>query len=160
MGGIIILDQLTKILIQQTMELYQSQVVIDGFFNLTYIQNPGAAFGIFAEYGSHWRTVFLTAVGILAVILLSLYFKKSPSDAWGTHLSFSLILGGAFGNLIDRVRLGAVVDFLDFYLGKYHWPAFNVADSSISVGLGILVFLFFVKGKNKGDRDFLFRENG
>jgi signal peptidase II len=159
MGGIIILDQFTKILIQRTMELHQSHVIIKGFFNLTHIHNPGAAFGLFADHESSLRTLFLTIVGILAVILLGLFFRKSPDKAWGTHLAFSLILGGALGNLIDRIWLGAVVDFLDFYIGRYHWPAFNVADSSISVGLALLVILF-LKGKGKADRDFLFQESG
>lgn len=140
------------------MEIHQSQVIIEGFFNLTYIQNPGAAFGLFADHESGLRTIFLTGVGILAVILLGFFFRKSPDEAWGTHLAFSFILGGAFGNLIDRVRLGVVVDFLDFYIEKYHWPAFNVADSSISVGLTLLVVLFY-KGKGKGDHEFLFQES-
>jgi signal peptidase II len=149
MSGIIIVDQVSKFYIQQTLELHQSFVIIDGFFNLTYIRNPGAAFGILADHGNGIRTLFLTGVGFLAVLLLAFYFNRSPEEAWVSHLSFALILGGAFGNLLDRIRLGEVVDFLDFYLGKFHWPAFNVADSSISVGLTLLVIFSFTKRGGK-----------
>lgn len=158
-GGIIILDQFTKYLIHQALDLHQSYVIIEGFFSLTYIQNPGAAFGIFADAGVVFRTVFLTGVGFLAILFLCYYFQKSPERAWRTHLSFALILGGAFGNLIDRVRLGRVVDFLDFYLGRFHWPAFNVADSAISVGLTLLIILFLISSKGEEGHVFLSEGN-
>ncbi len=158
-GGIIITDQFTKYLIHQTFDLHQSYVIINGFFNLTYIQNPGAAFGIFADAGIVFRTVFLTGVGFLAIFFLGYYFQKSPESAWKTHLSFALILGGAFGNLIDRIRLGTVVDFLDFYLGRFHWPAFNVADSAISVGLTLLIILFLTNSKGEEGHVFLSEGN-
>ncbi len=158
-SGIIILDQASKFYIEQTMRLHQSRVIIEGLFNLTHIRNPGAAFGILADHENGVRTLFLTGVGLLAVLLLAFYFTRSPEEAWLSHLSFALILGGAFGNLLDRIRLGAVVDFLDFYVGQFHWPAFNVADSSISVGLTLLVILSFVKRKRHKDHELLLRES-
>lgn len=141
-GTIITLDQITKALIQHTMRLHESIPIIDRLFNLTYIRNPGAAFGLFAQQGHGLRTAFFITISIAAVIFLLLLFVKIPQQAWLGRLSIALVIGGALGNLIDRLRFGEVVDFLDFYIGPYHWPAFNVADSSISVGVALLMWYF------------------
>ena len=136
---IVVLDQVTKAWIQKTMTLHQSIPVIPDFFNLTFIKNPGAAFGLFAESGGTFRTAFFIIVSFLAVGVLTYLYANTPGEFRLMRLALSLVMGGAIGNLIDRVRFGEVVDFLDFYIGRYHWPAFNVADSCITVGVTFLI---------------------
>jgi len=146
-AAIVLLDQMTKAWIQKTMLLHQSIPVIPDLFNLTYIRNPGAAFGLFASGGGSLRSVFFIAVSVIALVVLSLLYTKAPRETWLLRFSLSLVMGGAIGNLIDRIRLGEVVDFLDFYLGSYHWPAFNVADSCITIGIGLLILHTMVSRK-------------
>lgn len=144
---IIVLDQLTKIIVDRTMPLHHSIPIIDGFFSLTYVRNTGAAFGIFA--GSHevFRLPFLIGVSILAIGFILVMLKRLRDDATGLLTALTFILAGAIGNLIDRVFHGEVIDFLDVYYSTYHWPAFNLADSFITVGVTItLVYLIGVKG--------------
>jgi len=132
----LILDQLTKIYIDTTFELYQSVTVIENFFNITYVRNPGAAFGILSE--SAVRIPFFISVSLLASIGILWYLRKvDASDRW-QHFALGLIFSGAVGNLIDRVRLGEVIDFLDAHWYGAHWPAFNVADSAICVGVALM----------------------
>ncbi len=146
---IVILDQVTKILITHTMHLHESIPIISGFFNLTYIRNPGAAFGIFATTNSAFRLIFFVGTSIFALGLLgTIFYRMHPEDVWG-QLSVSSIFGGAIGNLLDRLQYGEVVDFLDFYMGNYHWPAFNVADSAISVGVVSLLIVFATDKKRE-----------
>jgi len=146
--GTAFLDQITKRMIQTEFMLHESVPVIDGFFSLTYILNPGAAFGIFSDQGATFRTIFFMAVSVIALTLLAFFFRQTPSDDTYALVAISLLFGGAIGNMIDRIRLGEVVDFLDFYIGKYHWPAFNVADSAITVGVSLMMIqLFFQKDK-------------
>lgn len=142
--AILPLDQWTKYLIDSSMRLHESIPVIDGLFSITYVRNKGAAFGIFAD--SSWRIPFFIGVTLVAIIVVSAILAKLPRkdhrcQLWG----LSLILSGAIGNLIDRVRFGEVVDFLDFYWRSHHYPAFNVADSAICVGVALLIIdmLFF-----------------
>ncbi|HVO94319.1 MAG TPA: signal peptidase II [Terriglobales bacterium] len=137
---IIVLDQLTKIIIDRTMPLYHSIPIIDGFFNLTYVRNTGAAFGIFA--GSHevFRRPFLIVVSILAIGFIVVMLKRLRDDATWLITALTFILAGAIGNLIDRVLHGEVIDFLDVYYKNYHWPAFNLADSFITIGVTITFF--------------------
>ena len=138
-GVVILLDQVSKAVILNTMRLYESIPVIPGFFNLTHIHNPGGAFGFMAGQSVFVRTVLFLVVSTLAIgLILHFYFKTPPTHPY-LSAGFALIFGGAVGNLIDRLRFGKVVDFLDFYIGTLHWPAFNVADSAIAVG--ITVFL-------------------
>ncbi len=138
---IVALDQVTKRLVIQTMQLHDSIPVISGL-NLTYIRNPGAAFGILATTNSTFRLVFFVGTSIFALGLLwTIFYRMHPEDWWG-QLTVSSIVGGAIGNLIDRLRYGEVVDFLDVHVGDYHWPAFNVADSAISVGVVSLLIIF------------------
>lgn len=143
----ILLDQATKIHIMQTMRLHESIPIIDGAFNLTYIRNPGAAFGLLASSGPVFRTIFFGLASLFALgLLATIYFRLQDADRAG-QLSVAAILGGALGNLIDRIRYGEVIDFLDFYVGVYHWPAFNVADAAISVGVFFLVLHYVFEKK-------------
>ncbi|MDA0738105.1 MAG: signal peptidase II [Nitrospirae bacterium] len=146
---LVALDQITKMAIMHTMHLHESIPVIKDFFNLTYIRNPGAAFGIFAESNSAFRLIFFVGTSIFALGLLGTIFcRLHPDDLWG-QLTVSSIFGGAIGNLIDRLRYGEVVDFLDFHINGYHWPAFNVADSAISVGVVSLLIIFALEKKKE-----------
>jgi signal peptidase II len=142
-----ILDQVVKLYIQQTMRLHETIVVIPGFFHLTYIRNPGAAFGILADQGNGFRFVFFMVTSVVAVVLLFVLLYKAPEDQWLAPIAISLVLGGAFGNLLDRIRFGEVIDFLDFFVNGSHWPAFNVADSAITIGITILMIHFFMEHK-------------
>ena len=139
---ILLLDQWSKFWIHRSMELHQSIPVIPKFFNLTYIRNPGAAFGLFSESGGMLRTFAFIGISLIALVVLGYLYSKTLDRNRLLRLALSLVTGGAIGNLIDRVRMGEVIDFLDFYIGSSHWPAFNVADSCISVG----VFLILLQG--------------
>lgn len=139
-GGIVLLDQITKGLILRYISLNATIPVIDGFFNITHIHNPGGAFGLMANLSPMLRSIIFLFVSSLAVGLIFYFYKKTPSRYSWLAAAFALIFGGALGNLIDRIRFGIVIDFLDFYLGNQHWPAFNVADSAISMGIGIFVY--------------------
>ena len=133
---ILIVDQLTKLYIDGTMKLYQSIPVIDGLFSITYLRNRGAAFSFLSE--ASWRLPFFLFATVIAVIAILVAFRKLRDDQRFAAVSLTLILSGAVGNLIDRVRLGEVIDFLDVYWKNHHWPAFNVADSAICVGVALL----------------------
>jgi len=144
-GCVVIADQITKLLILNYLPFNHSVPIIAGFFNLTHIHNPGGAFGLLANLSSSARTIIFLFISALAVGLIFYFYRKTPQSHRWLAAGFALIFGGAIGNLIDRVRFGIVVDFLDFYIGKYHWPAFNIADSSISVGIAIFVFHLLFK---------------
>jgi len=146
-GGIIVLDQLTKLLILQYLPLHSSLEIIPGFFNLVHVRNPGGAFSIFAGADSALRQgLFMGLTVFIVIVLLFAYRKLRPEDRW-TRTSYALIVGGALGNLVDRLRFGGeVIDFLDCYVGAYHWPVFNVADSAITVGALMLV-VSLLRGK-------------
>jgi signal peptidase II len=144
-GLVVGLDQLTKAIVLKHLPLYQSISVIPGFFNVTHIHNPGGAFGFLADSGSGLRTVVFLVVSSLAVGLVFWFYRKTPQSHPWLATAFALIFGGAIGNLIDRIRFGKVVDFLDLYSGKWHWPAFNIADSAISVGICIFVLHLLLK---------------
>ncbi|MDY0220988.1 MAG: signal peptidase II [Desulfobacterium sp.] len=137
---IVVLDQVSKAIVLTNLALHESIPVINGFFNLTHIMNPGGAFGLFAEHSPEIRKFFFLFVSSLVALMILWLYRKVAR----THrlLSFGLagIFAGAVGNLIDRFRFGKVVDFLDFYLGAYHWPAFNVADSAITLGMVVFVY--------------------
>ncbi len=148
----VLLDQATKIHIMQTMRLHESFPIIDGFFSLTYIRNPGAAFGLLASTGPVFRTIFFSLASVFALgLLATIFFRLQEEDRAG-QLSIAAILGGALGNLIDRIRYGEVIDFLDFYVSAYHWPAFNVADAAISVGVFFLVLHYIFEKKTGTDQ--------
>ena len=139
---IVVFDQLTKTYIANTMRLHESIPIIPGYFSLTYIRNPGAAFGILATSSSGFRLVFFVITSLFAIGLLVTIFLRLQSGDWWGQLTVSSIFGGAIGNLIDRLQFGEVIDFLDFYINGYHWPAFNVADTAISLGVCSLFILF------------------
>ncbi|MDP2645504.1 MAG: signal peptidase II [Desulfobacterales bacterium] len=138
--GIVILDQIAKAAVLHYVPLHQGFAVIPGFFNITHIHNPGGAFGFLAKYGSGWGRIFFTVASMLAIGVILYFYQKTPATQVALRGGFALILGGAVGNLIDRVRFGKVVDFLDVYIGDLHWPAFNVADSAVSIGIVIFAF--------------------
>jgi len=145
---IIVIDQWTKKVVVGRFNLYDTIAVIDGFFNITYVLNPGAAFGFLAKMSEQYRVAFFVLVTIIAVAIVVYLLIKEKSVLLRRY-AYSLILAGAIGNLIDRITIGKVVDFLDFYIGKYHWPAFNVADISISVGVGLLILDMLMEKKRK-----------
>jgi len=132
----LVLDQATKLLIHKSMMLYQAIPVIDGFFNIFYIRNKGAAFSFLAN--ASWRLPFFIAISFIASLVILIAFGKLRDDQRLAQVSLAMIFSGAVGNLIDRVRLGEVIDFLDVYWKTHHWPAFNVADSCICVGVALL----------------------
>ena len=132
----LVIDQATKILVDRTMELYQSIPVIDGLFSITHVRNRGAAFSFLSNFD--YRRPFFVAITLVAMIAIIVTFRKLRDDQRLAAVSLSLIFSGAVGNLIDRVRLGEVIDFLDVYWQTHHWPAFNVADSAICVGVALL----------------------
>lgn len=137
--AIVALDQATKLWVMARMALFDSHPVVPGLFSITYVRNPGAAFGLFAELGDLVRLGLLVGVSLLAVGLLTAFFMRSPHADRMSRVAAVLVMGGAIGNLIDRVRFGEVVDFLDVFVGRYHWPAFNVADSAITIGIALFV---------------------
>ncbi len=142
-GLVIFLDQLSKIWVVAKIPLFGVVEVIPGFFNLVHVRNTGAAFSILAGTPSVWRQLFFIVVtlGVVFLILMA-YRKVAARDLWSKS-AYALIIGGALGNLIDRIRLGAVVDFLDVYWKNYHWPAFNVADAAITTGAVMLIISLF-----------------
>ncbi len=138
-GAVIIAAQITKFIILRDVGLHTTIPVIPGFFQITHVQNPGGAFGFLANQSALVRGILFLAVSTVAVGLVAWFYHKTPPTHRWLAAGFALIFGGAIGNLIDRVRLGRVVDFLDFFIGRWHWPAFNVADSAITVGITIFV---------------------
>jgi signal peptidase II len=145
---VLILDQWTKGLVTRAFEVHQSRPVISGFFDLTYVQNSGAAFGLFASVDSSLKAIILNSVAILVFLIVSGYALRTSHRSVRLQLGFALILGGAVGNLMDRVRFSYVVDFLDFSISGHHWPAFNVADAAICIGVGLL-FLDMLRGEEE-----------
>ena len=136
---IVLLDRWTKHLVATRIAMYTHIQVIPGFFRITHTENTGAAFSLFADSPSHWKTVMLISFSVIAMIVVSILLWNQSHPFTMTGIALSLILGGAFGNLWDRVAAGRVVDFLDVYYRTYHWPVFNLADSAIVVGASLLV---------------------
>ncbi len=139
-GFVIAADQITKFYIKSSFALYETIVVIQDFFNITYVLNPGGAFGVFATQSPGIRKLIFLFMSSLVALFVLWFYKKTAKAHLFLSFGLALIFGGAVGNLVDRFIYGKVVDFLDFYLGAYHWPAFNIADSAISVGMVILVY--------------------
>ena len=147
-GAIIASDQISKLYIMQNMRLHESIPIVPNLFSLTYIRNPGAAFGLLAGSSNAFRMVFFGLTSVLALVLLGAILVRMPESDWMGRLSVAGILGGAIGNLIDRLRYGEVIDFLDVYVDVYHWPAFNIADSAITVGVLFLMLHFATEKKD------------
>ena len=140
------LDRFSKWIVAHRLTLHDSISVIPGFFRIIHAENPGAAFGLFSESPSNLKTGILIFFSVVALAIVSALLWKSSHTCSSTGIGLALILGGAVGNLWDRVLTRHVVDFLLFYVGQYQWPAFNVADSAIVVGAGLLVFeILFTK---------------
>jgi signal peptidase II len=148
-ASIIIPDQITKAVIQQKYVLWDTDPVIPGFFNLVHVLNKGAAFGFLNRPDTNWQIWFFVAVTVFAVGFI--YYLLSTADhgdrffIWG----LGLVLGGALGNLVDCIRFGFVVDFLDFHVGQYHWPAFNVADIAITCGAFCVIISMYMKNRHE-----------
>ncbi len=141
---VLVVDQLTKVVASSTLHLHQSKMVIPGLFSFTLVHNNGMAFGIMSGAPSALRTAMLTALSGAALLLIIYYCSTIPRSRVWLQFGLSLIMGGALGNIIDRLRLQHVVDFLDFHWQGHSWPAFNVADSCISIGMALLVLDFLL----------------
>lgn len=136
---VVIADRWTKRLIATHIALYTHIQIIPGFFRLTHTENTGAAFSLFADSPAHWKTAMLIGFSAVAMVIVSILLWKQRQVFTTTSIALALILGGAAGNLWDRIASGRVVDFLLFYVKQYQWPVFNLADSSIVVGACLLV---------------------
>jgi len=149
------LDRATKLLVEAYVGREEVLTIIPGFFNLVYAQNRGMAFSLLAEGESEWRSFFLLGLtALITALVASILWQTAASGLASSPLArtgLALILGGALGNLYDRLAYGAVLDFLDFYLGRWHWPAFNLADTGLTVGAGLVV-LDFYRARRKGGR--------
>ena len=140
---IVALDQASKIAVLRSLRVYESVPIIKGFFNMVHVRNRGMAFGFLNRPDMNFGFWVLVLATILAIILLLFWFFTMKDESNWITFGLSLILGGAVGNLIDRLRLHEVIDFLDIYVGNYHWPAFNVADSAITVGAFMVALSLF-----------------
>ncbi|MBW1901073.1 MAG: signal peptidase II [Deltaproteobacteria bacterium] len=145
---VILLDQISKLAVMHNLRAHESVPVIAGFFNLVHVRNRGMAFGFLNRPDISFGFYVLVGASLVAIVLLLIWFIKLKENDSLTILALSLILGGAVGNLIDRLRFREVVDFLDVYVGAYHWPAFNVADSAITVGAFLIAINIFFRHKN------------
>jgi signal peptidase II len=143
--AVLLLDRITKWLVIRNIALEDSISIIPGLFRLTHLENPGAAFSIFAESDSPYRTALLVGVSLAALAVVALLLWTRRSSFSSTTIALSLIAGGALGNLWDRISDGKVTDFLDFYIGPHHWPPFNLADSAIVVGALLLMLRMLAK---------------
>ncbi len=132
-------DQITKTIVEKSIPDGTVITVISGFFNIIHTENSGIAFSLFAGASSPWKMVLLIAVSMALLATVVIVALKSAEITWATGVGLALIVGGASSNLLDRIRFGQVVDFLDVYYRSYHWPTFNVADSAIVVGAGLLI---------------------
>lgn len=147
-SSVLLLDQLTKYLVIRSIHQHGYVTVIPGFLELTHLRNPGAAFSILSRYQGAWRIAFFVVITLIALGVIALLIRKTHERL--LVVSFSLIAGGAVGNLVDRVRFGEVVDFINVYIWSKvsflnPWPTFNIADSAISVGVGLMVLDMFIK---------------
>jgi signal peptidase II len=138
-GVIVALDQVTKALVDDFMTLHESRTIVEGLVRLTYVQNRGAAFGILSDAGLPYQSLMFSVVSLLALLAIALYAWRMPVQSRLPQTALAMVMGGAVGNLLDRARLGYVIDYVDMYWGPHHWPAFNVADSAITVGVALLV---------------------
>lgn len=139
LSAVILLDQITKAIIVRKLELHEYRPIIDGLLSLSHVNNRGAAFGFLSDARLPYQPVLLSVLSFAALVAIAYYFVRLPAGARLPRLALALVLGGAVGNLIDRVRLGYVVDFVHVYWRQHVWPDFNVADSAITVGVALLI---------------------
>lgn len=149
---VFILDQVSKLIVIASLESHQTLPVIPGFFNIVVVKNKGMAFGVFNQISSTLFYYLLLSVTVIAVAAVIFFFFTLKKNQGWMASGLSLILGGAMGNLADRIRLGYVIDFLDFVVKNYHWPAFNVADSAVTAGAFCIV-IEMMMGKNPQERE-------
>ncbi len=142
-AGVALLDQITKAAIAAWIPLHATVNVIPGFFDLTHLRNPGAAFSLFADGSGPGRSLLLTGTTVLVLGGVLVYAFRASARDFLLQTALALISGGAVGNLADRLRAGSVTDFLRFYIGTHEWPSFNVADSAITVGVALLAWDLF-----------------
>jgi signal peptidase II len=142
---VILLDQISKIIVLKTLDLYESITVIPGFFNVTRVHNPGGAFGFLAQNTAAWRHWLFLLAALFALGFIIYFYRQINGPFPYLRAALALIFGGAIGNLIDRLRFGEVVDFLDVYVANVHWPTFNVADSAVTTGVIIFVIHIVLK---------------
>jgi signal peptidase II len=148
-----LLDQITKRMVIERVPYEEGVVVVSGLLNLVHARNPGAAFGIMADSGNWAGPAFFIAVSVVTLAAISWLVATSSSLDRVLLYAYSLFFGGALGNLIDRVRYGAVIDFIDVHIGEYHWPAFNVADSALCVGAGLFFMHFLIRKQPAKERE-------
>jgi signal peptidase II len=146
---ILSVDQWTKYSIQKRLPLHHTVSVVKGFFNLTHVRNPGGAFGILGGEGGRLSSSLFVLVSLIAIGIIIFFFFKTREDEKILSLAFSMVLSGAIGNLIDRFRIGEVIDFFDFQISSFHWPAFNIADSAITIGIGLILVEIFSRDHRK-----------
>jgi len=147
----LVLDQWSKIVIDGSMHLYQSIALVPGF-NLTYVHNTGAAFSFLSEAGG-WQRWFFAAMALIISVVLTIWLSRLKKHEILLAVALSLVLGGAIGNLIDRLAYGYVIDFLDVYYQNWHWPAFNIADMAISMGVFLMLLENFDIGTHNPEAD-------
>jgi len=148
-AAVLLLDQGTKHLVTAAMSLHSSVEVIPNLFHLTLVTNRGALFGLLHDLPDPYRSSLFTLVPLMAVGLIVFFQLRTTLQDSLAHTGLALILGGALGNLVDRVRLGHVIDFLDVFIGDHHWPAFNAADSSICIGVSLLILDLMLSGRHR-----------
>jgi signal peptidase II len=144
-GILLVLDQLSKSLVAAKIGLYETVRVIPGFFNLTHVRNKGAIFGFFNHIRGNGVALLLTGLSIAAFVLVLVYFFKTPPEQKLARFTLALVMAGALGNQIDRIFRGTVIDFLEFHYKRFYWPTFNLADSCVSIGAVLLIYIFFVR---------------
>jgi signal peptidase II len=144
---VVLLDQASKWFMVACLEPYQAHSVVPEFFDLVLVRNKGMAFGILGQSSSHVAAYLLMGATLAAIVVIMVFFWRARRDQKWLTMGLALILGGAVGNLVDRIRLGFVIDFLDFSIKGYHWPAFNLADSAVTIGT-LWLLLNLILGKS------------
>ncbi len=150
---LIILDQYTKMWVNTHVPKHRFILVIDDFFAITHIRNPGVAFGLGADWSSEYKTYLFIGFSIIAIVAILIFFHQTPQENKIVRIGLILIFSGAIGNLIDRILYQEVIDFLDFFYGSYHWPAFNIADSCITIGVLLMLVDLIQAGKTPHAED-------
>jgi signal peptidase II len=145
---VLVFDQVTKVLVTRLVPMYSSVPVIDGFMDIVHVQNAGVAFGLLNDVDHPWRSTMTIGLAFAALLGIGYYARQLRTDERLARIGLSLILGGAIGNLVDRVRQGFVTDFIDVYWGDWHFWAFNVADSAITVGACLIVLELLVSARH------------
>jgi signal peptidase II len=142
-NALIIIDQYTKFLVNTHIPIYKSIMVIEDFFHLTHVRNPGVAFGLFADQDSEYKALVFILISTVAIIAILVIYHQTPDDKIMVRSGLIMIFSGAIGNLIDRIVYKEVVDFVDIFFGTYHWPAFNFADACITIGVAMMILDLF-----------------